>query len=170
MSWIHDFVCGLAAQKAQKVLAWWKRGVAGTVLLVFCGLIALCGVGFIAFGSYISLTESLPPWKAGFIVGIVSVLLSIIGALVVWLRVLRRQGDQSASARQESAQESDVDTIAHLGETIGASLFKNGIRTTDVVIAALVAGTVLGASPALRERLLRRKQNSSSRSSSKSQR
>ena len=167
MSWLLDFVYGLAAQNTQKVVAWWRRGVVGTVLLGFCGLAALGGLGFIGAGSYASLSETLEPWKAGLIVGIVALLLSLIGALLVWIFLLRKESTQ-ASAPKPASDEFDVDTIAHLGETIGASLFKNGIRTTDIMLAALVAGTVLGASPALRERLLRRKRSTTDKSSSNS--
>jgi len=167
MSWIHDFVYGLAAQKAKKVLAWWRRSVTGAVLLVFCGVVALGGLGFVAMGSYTSLREALEPWKAGLIVGMGTLLLSLIGALIVWI-VMLRQKPATTDSTQVPPEEAEIDTITHLGESIGASLFKNGIRTTDVVIAALVAGTVLGASPALRDRLLRRRQSTSEKSSSDS--
>jgi hypothetical protein len=167
MSWIHDFISGLAAQKTRQVLAWWQRSVTGTVLLVFCGISALGGLGFVAVGSYVSLCNQLEPWKAGLIVGVVIVLLALVGALIVWVVVLRKQHEQPA-ATQAPPEQVDIDTIAHLGETIGAAIFKNGVRTSDVVIAALVAGTVLGASPALRERLLRRKSHSADKSSRRS--
>jgi hypothetical protein len=114
------------------------------------------------------LSESLAPWKAGVIIGVVAILLSLIGGLIVWLAMLRKSLSRPVGAKQAPSEENDVDAVTHLGETIGASLFKNGIRTTDIMVAALVAGTVLGASPALRDRLLRRRRGSAERPSSKS--
>ena len=157
MLWIYDFVCSFAAQMTENVRAWWRRGIVVTVWLVFCGLVAVSGLAFIAVGSYLSLSEVVAPWAAGLIIGATLVVLSAIGSLIVRYFVLRQNAGESSGSGKSSVREADVDTIAHLGETIGASLIKNGIRTTDVMIAALVAGAVLGASPALRNRLLRRK-------------
>jgi hypothetical protein len=168
MSWIHDLARGLAAQKAQQARAWWRRSVVATGLLVFCSLTALSGLGFIAVGGYIALSETFTPWEAGLIVGGAILVLSLVGALIARFVVLRRKPAQPSGAQMPRPEEAYVDAITHLGETIGAGLFKNGIRTTDIVIAALVAGTVLGASPALRDRLLRRKGRSSAKSSTES--
>ncbi|MGC1951712.1 MAG: hypothetical protein WA970_03895, partial [Gammaproteobacteria bacterium] len=55
---------------------------------------------------------------------------------------------------QPAPEAAGIDRIARLGETIGASISKQDIRTVDVMIGALIAGALLGASTALRERLL----------------
>jgi hypothetical protein len=127
---------------------------------VLLGLAALSGVGFIAVGSYLSLSDTLVPWAAGLIVGSGLLVLSLFGT---WIALLySRKATQAQTPEKQPAEENTqaqtmVDTAAHLGEIVGASFGRSGIRTTDVVIAALVAGTILGASPALRKRLLHRK-------------
>jgi hypothetical protein len=110
---------------------------------------------FIAVGSYLSLSERMVPWKAGLIVGGGVLILSVIGALSAGFLVQRRKTTQPSSKSQSAPDAARIDSIARLGETIGASISKQGIRTVDVMIGALVAGALLGASPALRERLLR---------------
>jgi xanthine/uracil permease len=113
----------------------------------------LAGLGslvFIAVGSYLSLREVLSPLKSGLVMGSILAGLSIIGILITWFLVQRRNHARSTNPKPEDVP---VDTIASLGETIGYGLGERGVRQTDVVIAALVAGTVLGASPVLRDRL-----------------
>jgi hypothetical protein len=52
-----------------------------------------------------------------------------------------------------------VENVAELGRTLGRDLSQYGIRTSDVMLGALLAGTLLGASPALRDRLFGRRGN-----------
>ncbi|MCG6969048.1 MAG: hypothetical protein LJE85_04685 [Gammaproteobacteria bacterium] len=149
----------IVARGVKRLTTWYHSIMARTLILVLCGWAALGGLGFIAVGSYLSLSEVFVPWVAGLIVGCGILLLSLLGA---WLTILYWRSTPQPQAPIEPPEENTeaqtlVDTATHLGEIVGASLSKSGIRTTDVMIAALVAGTILGASPALRERLLKRK-------------
>lgn len=148
-----------------KQLGNWSNGViTKTILLVLFGCAVLSGVGFIAIGSYFSLSAGLAPWAAGLIVGCVLILLSLVG---MWITVLywrntyqhriSKQPNGGNSEAQSPEAQTMIDTAAHLGEITGASLSRSGVRPTDVVIAALVAGTILGAAPVLRKRQRNRK-------------
>jgi hypothetical protein len=131
-----------------------RHRIVNIMLIAFCAVAALGGVGFIAVGVYVSLCESLSAWLSGLIVGGAILLPALIAMLI--LRYSMRNNAKSQArpsdpgpAEMESAQ---VDNITHLGEVVGSAMSKRGVRTTDVMIAALVAGTVLGAAPALRRR------------------
>jgi ABC-type nitrate/sulfonate/bicarbonate transport system permease component len=103
----------------------------------------------------------MQPWEAGLIIGGVILLLSVLGiwiTIAVWNKRTQTQLPEKPALSTGESQAS-VDSVAHLGEIVGASLSKSGIRTTDVMIAALVAGTILGASPSLRRRLSNRKRH-----------
>jgi len=128
-------------------------------LLVFCALAAVVGVVVITVGSYASLSVFYTPWIAGFIVGSVIIALSVIGALAVWFatRPPISEPPRKYASSMPPPQNTQIDAVAHIGEHIGESLNNGRIKTVDVIIAALVAGTVLGASPALRRRLLQHK-------------
>lgn len=160
----------VATSGVKRVSAWFHSLIARTLLFAFCGLTAFSGMGFIAIGSYISLREALVPWAAGLIVGLGMLLLSLLGSWFTLLYLRKNAPSQTPpkSATEDSEIRTRIDNVAHLGEIVGASLSKSGIRTTDVMIAALVAGTILGASPALRDRLLNRKRHSSDSSSPRS--
>ncbi|MGD8592352.1 MAG: hypothetical protein PVG20_07610 [Thioalkalispiraceae bacterium] len=153
----------IAARGVKRLTAWYHSLIARTLILALCGWAALGGLGFVAVGSYLSLSEVFVPWVAGLIVGCGILLLSLLGAwltLLYWRRTTQPESPIEPPMENAEAQ-TMVDTAAHLGEIVGESLSKSGIRTTDVMIAALVAGTVLGASPALRDRLLKRKRYAS---------
>lgn len=148
MRLIHELFSGVVAAKINDVRDQWRRRMVARGIVAFCALIAFGGLAFIAVGSYLSLSERMVPWKAGLIVGGGVLVLSVIGVLAAWLFVHRRKSQHAPNA-------AGIDGIARLGEAIGASIGKQGIRTADIVIVALIAGAVLGASSALRERLLR---------------
>ena len=151
------------ARVGEQVTAWSHALIARTLLLMLLGCAVVGGTAFIAIGTYLSLSEALTAWAAGLIVGGAILILSLIVAWIAWLYT--RKPKQPQAPNQPPAQSAEaqamVDTAAHRGEVVGASLSKSGIRTTDVMIAALVAGTILGGSPALRNRLLRRRRNDS---------
>ena len=150
-----------AANKTNNVRIWLRRSVLEATLLMACALAALVGVVIITIGGYASLSEFYTPWIAGLIVGSVILILSIIGALTVWYATRPPEMiQQHYHSNEPPPQETQIDAVTHIGEHIGASLNNGRIKTTDVIIAALVAGTVLGATPALRQRILQRKRRS----------
>ncbi|KPJ95902.1 MAG: hypothetical protein AMJ55_02885 [Gammaproteobacteria bacterium SG8_15] len=157
-------VAQMFARGVKRLKYWSYCLITRSVILALFGLIALIGVGFIAAGSYFSLTEFFTPWTAGLIVGCVMLLMALLGA---WITVLYLQKTTQSLPPENpmpdnSRDQSKVDTAAHLGEIVGARLSNSNIRTIDVMIAALVAGTILGASPALRKRLSNRQRSARS--------
>jgi len=134
-----------------------KRRILGIGLMVFFCLAGLSGPVFIAVGVYLSLCKSFEPWLSGLIVGGIIILLCLVCALgaVAYIRRGRVYSEEDTHGPPE--QKTQVENAAYLGEIIGAHLSQRGIRATDVVIAALAAGTVLSAGPALRGRSRRRK-------------
>jgi hypothetical protein len=166
MRLIRGLFGDVATAKINDVRDQWRRRIVATGVMALCALAALCGLGFITVGSYLSLREGMVPWKAGLIGGGAMLALALIGALSARLLVHRRKATQQAGGNQPPREAARIDSIARLGETIGASICKQGIRATDVVIGALVAGVILGARPALRQRLLRPRRCGSRRSGS----
>lgn len=132
----------------------WRHGMVRNALALAFGLIALGGVAFVAWAAYTALRQALMPWWAGLITGGSLLAVAVIG---IWA-LFRTQGggrEEHPPAEPAAAQNTPpVDAARRLGQGLGASLRQREVRTTDVVIAALVAGTVLGANPALRERLI----------------
>jgi hypothetical protein len=176
MARFSDIVAGFASRETQKVERWWLNRMVIIGAIALCGLVAVTGLTFLAYAAYISLLDVVTPSMAGVIVGCILLVLSLLGALGTWLwaRHIRKQEQQPRQTTISPSVSSPpgerqvpVDTITIMGETIGASLNKNGIRTFDVMIAALVAGTVLGASPALRHRLRQRRFSSRTTPSAK---
>lgn len=136
------------------------------LLLAFSAVIALGGLAFISVGSFLSLRETFTPWQSGLIVGGIVLGLSILIALLAWFVSPRRSIPPIQSTKTPTSEENRMDTIEHLGETIGACIGRQNIKTTDVMLAALVAGAILGASPELRQRLFKRKSCKSDSSAS----
>lgn len=163
MRLIHELLGGVTAAKINDVRDQWRQRIVAMGVVAFCALAAFGGLAFIAVGSYLSLREGMVPWKAGLIVGGGVLVLSLIGALSARFLVHRRKATPPSGKSQPAPEAARIDSIARLGETIGASISKQDIHTVDVLIGALIAGALLGASSALRERLLSPKRYRSSR-------
>jgi small-conductance mechanosensitive channel len=157
MSPLGAMMSRTAAETAGQVRAWWKRGVLEAALTLCFALAALSGVVLIAVGGYASLSALYAPWIAGVAIGGIVLLLSIAGLLIVSHTDHAKAPAQQAERALSPPPRHDpqIDTVAQIGEYIGASLNNGNVKTIDVTIAALVAGTVLGASPALRERIFK---------------
>jgi hypothetical protein len=154
-------VTDMFARSIKRFSDWSYSFIATAIVLTLCGIAAIGGLGFVAVGGYSSLIETLEPWAAGLIVGGVILLLSLLGIWVTiafWKKRTHTQPPEKPPLTTAEAQ-TTVDTAARLGEFMGSRLSKSGIRTTDVTIAALVAGTILGASPSIRKRLSNRKRH-----------
>lgn len=137
--------------------AWCRRRVAEMGLMIFFGLATLGGLGFIAVGAYVSAREAYAPWLAGLMVGAAIVILAVIAGLIVHRITQRRSPSGPPPAPPTKANQVQIDNAAHLGELIGGHVSQRGIRTTDVAIAALVAGVILNTGPAVRKRLKKRR-------------
>lgn len=140
---------------------WSNRLIATVIVVTLFGVVILGGLGFIAVGGYSTLIETMEPWAAGLIVGGVLVVAALLGVWItvaIWNKRPPTQPSENTPVATVAAQ-TTVDTAAHLGEFMGSKLSRSGIRITDVAIAALVAGTILGASPSVRKRLSNRKRS-----------
>lgn len=140
---------------------WSYSFIVRAIVLALFGIAGLSGVGFIVAGSYLSLSEILVPWAAGLIVGCGLLVISLMGAwitIVSWQKTTQEQTPDKPD-RSYSATQNTVETAEQIGEIVGARFSKSGIRTIDVMIAALVAGTILGAGPSVRKRLSHRKRH-----------
>lgn len=133
---------------------WWRRLLRQSLLLAACSLVALAGVGFLVAAAYLGLRVVLAPWAAALATG--GILLVTAAAGLLAARLADGGVDAPAECVADEPREQPVDVATRLGEDLGAHLGRRGVRTTDLVFAGLVAGTVLGASPALRQRLFRR--------------
>jgi len=136
-----------------------------STLMRLCAAVAFLAVAIIAVGSYASLSESYTPWIAGLIVGAAVLVIALI--VIAVARHMAQPGfsqqtkPRAAPAMEQAApSQRQVDAVSSIGEHLGASLNNGRVKTIDVLIAALVAGTVLGASPALRNRLFQRLRHS----------
>jgi len=167
MPWVGAMMGRATANKTRQLRELFERGVVYSTLVRLSAAVALLAVALIAVGGYISLSTQYTPWIAGFIVGGVVLVLSLIVMLLVWYTAhppfsAPISGSRKATPVSETPPPSErqVDAITRIGEDIGASLNNGRVKTIDVMIAALVAGTVLGASPALRKRVLQYRQHS----------
>lgn len=131
----------------------WRSSVRLAIVMALLGLAVMAvvvGMVFVLYGLYLSLAESLPPWQAGVIVGGVVVLFAAILLLVI--------AQQSRPAPIKSSnppeQTTSDDSTAQLGSVIGDIVAKSNVKSSDIVLTALIAGIVLGASPGLRQRIL----------------
>jgi hypothetical protein len=119
---------------------------------------ALSGLIFVFLGAYLSLAEVMQPWQAGAIVGsavmLIAIILLVIAVLVIGWQRRTTTGSvplRGAAASPEGGPSSRNDGAGLLGMSVGDMLAKSNIKTTDIVLSALVAGMVLGASPRLRQ-------------------
>lgn len=160
-SWLQGLSGGVVAAAGARVRDLWRRGLATAALSLVLALLAVGGAGFLALAVYFALAQVMAPWSAALIVGGILLGVALIGALGAWLvwrqryGAIRSQPEPADEGAPGEARERRVDMARRLGEDLGRSLGHRGVRTSDVVMAALVAGAVLGASPALRDRLFR---------------
>jgi hypothetical protein len=136
------------------------RSLIGIALMMFFALFAVGGLIYLSIACYLALREIVDPWQAGLILGGGLLVLSLLGVFTTWFFLWRhpdKYAGESIGSRLE--QPPSVDAVTRLGEAISAPLGQRDIRTIDIMIAALAAGTVLGASPALRKRMSRRKRH-----------
>lgn len=144
----------------------WRGAARSTVTLSFILLLfaaAFAGLVFIVLGGYLSLASVMEPWQAGGIVGGGMLLLvAIVLSIVVWL--IGRHGRKPVRPPfSDSLDASSSGTMrrasAHsfVGAAVDEMLGRGSLKLRDVIIGAVVAGLVLGASPNLRQRIFSRR-------------
>jgi len=155
---MRSFTGIVAAEKAKLWQALSRSAVLFS-LAIFATLAAFGGLIFALLGVYLSLETALAPWAAGMIVGGATILIAFV-ALWIIARLLARQGRMgmapSSAAFAAAPQPSSIGNAPDaLRSTVSEMLGAANVRTSDIVIGALVAGLVLGASPRLRQRIFR---------------
>lgn len=116
-------------------------------LFFFVTLLGLAALGFLVAGVYLLLSAHLVSWAAALLAGVIVLAISSLLMLMAWL-ITRRGADDGANETPAGSQSGD-DTAA----LVMAMMEKADFDARDASIIALVAGTVLGASPALRRSL-----------------
>jgi MFS family permease len=160
MRLIRQLFGGFAAARIRQAGEWWRRGMLLSGVMLACTLLALCGLGFIAAGAYLSLREIMLPWQAALVVGGALLAISLIGVLCARFLLVRRPraAARKADAPNPPHEQAPLESMADMGRRIGADLSRNGVHPADLLLGALLAGALLGASPGLRDNLLRRRQ------------
>ncbi|WP_405224815.1 phage holin family protein [Lentisalinibacter sediminis] len=146
----------LAARIAERFRTWWQHQAVAAVLLAVCAVIALAAIGFAVMSGYLALSIAMPAWAAALVTAGTLLVLALIAGLVAnrYARQPLRQphGPQARQSRDRRPETPPVELAARMGRSLGENLNRRGVRSADVVIAALVAGVALGVAPALRER------------------
>jgi len=120
--------------------------IAALLVMVVAAFIA---VGFFALALYLYLAGSMPPPVAALITGTLVLLLAVV--LVLVTRPRRGYRPRLSDAEPASARQS----AAELGGELGRRLQDMArSHTTGSLLAALVAGFIVGVSPKLRSFLL----------------
>ncbi len=98
-------------------------------------------------GLYLYLAAFLMPWAAAVTAGLVVLVLALLFLIICWLM----------AGKGPSRQQSGEETSSHQGgetvEMLLGLMQKSGISAKEASLIALLAGTMLGASPELRRKL-----------------
>jgi Kef-type K+ transport system membrane component KefB len=124
------------------------------LMLVIAAMISLAGGVFLLSGIYQSLLQVMPPWEAG---GIITLLTLLVAALLLlwarrWLPVGRRSPAAANPPTSEVSEE--LRQAAARGIKAGEEL-KRSLGPIDLVLSAFIAGMVVSRST--RAASLRRK-------------
>lgn len=121
-------------------------------LFLFVTVLGMVGFGFLVAGVHLLLAAHLPAWAAALLTGSAVLLLAILVLLVFRLarggRHTGQGGEPPGEARQGASRNAELLDLAI--ELAG----KSGLNARDATLIALIAGTVVGVSPALRRQLL----------------
>lgn len=147
---------GLTGEVFDSVMRAGKPKMIGAALILFSIIVGAGGVILIAVGGYLSLCQSFSSWISGLIVGGIIVTASLVGLITAKMIMSSGESNRKIESVEKESDHgqsgNQVENAAYLGEVIGANLSRKGIGTMDVIFAALAAGTVLRAGPALRTR------------------
>ena len=169
MRLIRQLFGNFAAAKIDQAAGLWRRSMLVAGVMAACILLALCGLGFIAAGAYLLLREIVLPWQAALIVGGAMLAISLCGVLCARFLLVRhpRAPARKADEPVRPHEQDPVESVADVGRVIGAGLSRQGVHKADLLLGALLAGALLGASPGLRDNLLRRGQGACRRPAAK---
>lgn len=145
----------LAARAAERFQTWWQHQAVAGVLLVVCAVIGLAAVGFAVAAGFLALGVAVPAWAAALITAGILAVLALIAGLIANSYARKPLPQSAAPAPRAETEPPPVELATRMGRSLGENLSRRGVRSGDVVVAALVAGVALGIAPALRERFSR---------------
>jgi hypothetical protein len=129
-----------------------RRGLMRIFLYAVAALLALLGFVFLCLGLFYYLAGAVAPWAAACITGGSVVVVAAMMSAAARLSL----GGRARARRERSAVEAGERAAAQLKEAMRDQVLRGAdLRAGDLVVAGLVAGLVLGASPELRRRLFR---------------
>jgi hypothetical protein len=138
----------VATQSARLKLGLFNVGTA-LLLLATAAVISLVGAVFLLYGLYQTLLQFTPPWTAGGIITLLTLLVALI--LLFWARRRLSTGRVPAATAHPPASEAaeEVRRATERGISAGETL-RHNLRPIDLVLSAFIAGMVLsrGARPA----------------------
>lgn len=114
-------------------------------LAVMAGIV---GMIFVLCGLYLSLAETMRPWEAGLIVGG-----GVMFFAAILIIVIAGQGRTTPREGNAISEQSASDRTSELGSKIGDIVAQSNVKSSDIVLTALIGGIVLGASPRLRQQI-----------------
>ncbi len=137
------FIRDIAASEVERAKAQVRAAIRGLVLTMVAIVFLLIGVVFTLAGTYATLTDSLPGWQAGGIIG-----LGTLVACLVLLMAARLAGSRASrqppAPRRPSAD--DLEATAELGAA-ASSAARDLVRDyrpsgLELTLAAFVVGMV----------------------------
>lgn len=120
-------------------------------------LILLVATGVLCFGLYRSLSSILPAWQAGALVALLLVLVAAFAMFTARALIAPRSADAGQRARGAGSTSatpgSDAATreLMDAGKAMSQAVSGLGLRTSDLMLAALVAGVVVASTRRKRE-------------------
>lgn len=131
-----------------------SRIVGAALGLILALTAAFAGAGFLLAALYVYLAQSLPAWGAALAVAGVCFAIAFVVLLIVRARSAPRRGGaghETPPSGDATGGGAATDLAFDLGR-LGADRVRDNPKSSMAV--ALLAGLILGASPALRDRLL----------------
>lgn len=120
-------------------------------LFLFVTVLGMVGFGFIVAGMYLLLATHFSSWLAALLAGCAVLTLAILILLVFRLA---RGRDAVAAPGSQGEGRGDTAHNTELFELAIELAAKSSLNARDATLIALIAGTVVGVSPALRRQIL----------------
>ena len=125
-------------------------------LFLFVTILGLVGFAFIVAGVYLLLDAHFTSWAAAMITGSAVLLLAIL--ILLMFRLARgsdaRAENEPRGQRRQGERRQGRSREAELFELAIELAAKSSFNARDATLVALIAGTVVGVSPALRRQIL----------------
>lgn len=125
-------------------------------LFLFVTVLGMVGFGFIVAGMYLLLATHFSSWLAALLAGCAVLTLAIL-ILLVFRLARGRDAVAAPGSRSSRAQGEGRGDTAHNTELFELAIelaAKSSLNARDATLIALIAGTVVGVSPALRRQIL----------------